>query len=90
MPVPKRKVSKSRRDKRQANKGIKPKAVTACSNCNEPLTPHTACLSCGYYKGKKVLATKLDRATKRSELRKAAAKEEHAHDDHHDHEHEQK
>ncbi len=71
MPVPKRKRSKSRRDKRFANKGIKIMAITACHNCQEPLATHVACRKCGFYKGVKVMMTKIDRALKRSETRKA-------------------
>ena len=72
MPVPKRKTSRSRRDKRQANKGITPQIVGACNNCNDPILPHQVCLSCGYYKGRKVLATKIDRTVKRTEVRAQA------------------
>lgn len=61
MPVPKRKQSRSRRDSRSANKGIKPKAVAACQTCQEPIETHAACSSCGYYKGIKILKTKSDR-----------------------------
>lgn len=73
MPVPKRKVSKSRRDKRHANKGIKVKSFTFCVQCAEPLLPHQVCTVCGFYKGEKVLATKLDRMVKRREERQAIA-----------------
>lgn len=69
MPVPKRKTSKSRRDKRSSTKFIRPQAITACQNCQEPLSPHQACPTCGYYKGKKVIATKLERTIKRTEQR---------------------
>lgn len=69
MPVPKRKVSRSRRDSRSACKFIRPKAFTHCSNCNEAIATHVACLSCGYYKGVKVLATKNERTVKRIEVR---------------------
>lgn len=68
MPVPKRKRSKSRRDKRFANKGIKVKAITACKQCAEPLVPHVVCKGCGYYKGKKVIVTKVDRTQKRIQV----------------------
>ena len=76
MPVPKRKTSKSRRDKRQANKGIKPKAFTFCSNCSEPTMPHQVCMTCGFYKGVKVIATKLDRGLKRRQDRQALAQKQ--------------
>lgn len=69
MPVPKRKTSKSRRDKRQSCKFIRPKAMTSCANCKDPLNPHQACMRCGYYKGRKIFATKLDRTLQRSTRR---------------------
>ncbi len=71
MPVPKRKRSRARRDKRFANKGIKPKSFTECANCKEPLATHAACRNCGFYKGRKVLSTKSDREVKRVETRSA-------------------
>jgi large subunit ribosomal protein L32 len=67
MPVPKRKRSKSRRDSRFANKGMKVKAINVCDQCNAAVVPHVVCQSCGFYKGVKVLTTKLDRTQKRIE-----------------------
>lgn len=72
MPVPKRKTSKRRRDQRQSAKFIRPQQFAACSNCESPVGGHQACGSCGFYKGKKVLVSKLERAVKRQELRKKA------------------
>jgi len=69
MPVPKRKRSKARRDKRFANKGMKVKSFTECKNCQVPIAPHQACSSCGFYKGSKVLDTKIDRSIKRGKAR---------------------
>lgn len=69
MPVPKRKRSRARRDSRFANKGIQVKAITGCSNCKEPIAPHTPCKECGFYKGVKVLVTKADRKVKRLALK---------------------
>lgn len=76
MPVPKRKRSNARRDSRFANKGIKVKAITGCSSCNAPLITHAACIECGFYKGVKVLRTKIDRKLSRVDLhtKKEAAK----------------
>ncbi len=71
MPVPKRKRSRARRDSRFANKGIKAKTFSSCSNCKDPLLSHQVCMSCGYYKGKKIMTTKVERAVKRGEARKA-------------------
>jgi len=71
MPVPKRKRSRARRDKRFANKGLKVKTFAKCTNCEESIMPHQACKGCGHYKGRKVLSTKTDRAVKRVETSKA-------------------
>jgi large subunit ribosomal protein L32 len=55
MPVPKRRHSRSRRDKRRAHDGISEPAVSYCSNCQEPKLPHRICPSCGYYNGREVI-----------------------------------
>ena len=72
MPVPKRKTSKARRDQRQSTKFIRPKALVFCTNCTEPMNTHQACMRCGYYKGRKIFATKLDRTLLRASKRQAA------------------
>jgi large subunit ribosomal protein L32 len=72
MPVPKRKRSRARRDSRFANKGIQVKAFALCKNCQSPVMPHQVCKDCGYYKGKKVIATKAERSVKRNEIKQAA------------------
>lgn len=74
MPVPKRKRSKQRRDKRFANKGIKVKSFARCANCNEAILPHQACKGCGFYKGAQVMTSKADRVVKRTEAQAAAMK----------------
>lgn len=66
MPVPKRKRSRQRRDKRFANKGLSFPQVGLCSNCDAPLLGHQACKECGFYKGRKVLATKTERSDRRA------------------------
>ena len=73
MPVPKRKRSRARRDKRFANKGVQIKAMTQCASCQACISPHKACLACGHYKGIKVVTTKLDRAVRRGKARMAAS-----------------
>ena len=79
MPVPKRKVSKSRRDMRSANKHIIPKVVNMCSNCEHPIISHQACENCGHYKGRKVLVTKYERAIARNDVRETMMKKSSAH-----------
>ncbi|MFH0898078.1 MAG: 50S ribosomal protein L32, partial [bacterium] len=79
MPVPKRKVSKARRNKRCANKGLKPRVVAKCQTCQEALVPHSACTACGHYKGKKILRTKSDRMHLRSKKQEAEDVKKRAH-----------
>ncbi len=71
MPVPKRKLSRKRRDQRSANKGIKPQSMSRCQTCQSPIMPHKVCSECGYYKGIKVLRTKTDRLYARGQAREA-------------------
>ena len=78
MPVPKRKRSRARRDKRFANKGVKVTSVAHCSECQTALVPHQACKQCGFYKGVKVMKTKADRGVKRDELKATKKKKEKA------------
>jgi large subunit ribosomal protein L32 len=73
MPVPKRKRSHARKNKRNANKGWEVKAITGCQNCQAPIATHAVCKSCGHYKGVKVLQTKADRAVKRGQAKQAKA-----------------
>jgi large subunit ribosomal protein L32 len=56
MPNPKRRISKSKRDKRRASwmNDLRLSSVSVCPNCGEPKQPHRACPSCGYYKGQRV------------------------------------
>ncbi len=52
MAHPKRKISKSRRDKRRTHyKGSVP-SLTRCSNCAEIKLSHRACPNCGQYAGR--------------------------------------
>ncbi|MCU0662138.1 MAG: 50S ribosomal protein L32 [Myxococcota bacterium] len=56
MAVPKKKLSRSRRDMRRANHDrISAVTLTNCSQCGEPMPPHRACPSCGVYRGRQVV-----------------------------------
>ncbi len=59
MAVPKRRTTRSKRNIRRANhdKVVAPNLIP-CANCGEPMVPHRACASCGFYKGKDVGAAK--------------------------------
>jgi len=56
MAVPKRKTSKTRRDKRRSHHRAVIKGISVCPHCGEPKRPHYICPSCGYYKGKQVVS----------------------------------
>ncbi len=60
MAVPKRKTSKSRRDKRRAQYTIEAPRVNACPQCGSPKRPHRVCPTCGTYKGREVEALRID------------------------------
>lgn len=55
MAVPKRKVSKSRRDMRRAHHALSGGGHVECPNCGELKRPHHLCTHCGYYKGREVV-----------------------------------
>ena len=58
MPNPKRKMSKTRRDKRRTHYKAEAPTLGACSNCGEMKLTHNACPSCGYYNGRSMLIPK--------------------------------
>ncbi len=61
MAVPKRKVSRARRDKRRsAVWKIDAPNFSRCRNCGELKLAHRVCANCGYYNGKLVIAKETD------------------------------
>lgn len=57
-PLPKRKHSKSRRDKRRAHDHLTPLHLVVCDECGEYKPAHQVCPKCGSYRGREVLAVK--------------------------------
>ncbi len=57
MAVPKKKVSKSKRDMRRAHDHLSAPSISVCPQCDEPKQPHRVCGTCGYYKDREVLDT---------------------------------
>ena len=56
MPLPKRKHSKARRDKRRgSNSKLYTANLSICTQCKKLKAPHRVCPYCGYYKGKPVV-----------------------------------
>lgn len=56
MAVPKRKVSRQRRDKRRSSVWkLEAPGLVECPQCKELKMPHRVCGNCGYYNGKEVI-----------------------------------
>jgi large subunit ribosomal protein L32 len=55
MPNPKRKWSKTRRDKRRTHYKATPSTVNVCPQCGSAKLTHTVCTECGYYNGRKII-----------------------------------
>lgn len=58
MAVPKRKTSKSRRDKRRTHWKLSLPGRAICPRCQEAKLPHRICPNCGYYRDRQVLEAK--------------------------------
>ncbi len=58
MAVPKRKVSKSRRDKRRSSVWkLEAPTLVKCAKCGAYVLPHRICSACGTYDGREVIKT---------------------------------
>ena len=55
MAVPKKKISRSRRDMRRAHDALKPSTYAECPNCGELKRPHHVCEACGFYRERAVV-----------------------------------
>jgi len=60
MPVPKRRTSSAKRDRRRSHDALSSPALATCSNCSSRIVPHRVCPSCGYYAGRQVIAVAED------------------------------
>lgn len=55
MALPKRKVSRTRRNRRRAHDRLPTPQLIECSNCGEMKLPHIMCPACRTYRGRQVL-----------------------------------
>ncbi|MCP4422352.1 MAG: 50S ribosomal protein L32 [Chloroflexi bacterium] len=55
MALPKRKVSKSRRDRRRAHDSLQTFHLVECPDCGQMKRAHRVCLDCGKYNGRQIL-----------------------------------
>lgn len=54
-PLPKRKVSRSRRNNRRSHDSLTLRHLVRCNNCNEYKPAHHVCPNCGTYNGHEVI-----------------------------------
>ncbi len=55
MAVPKKRTAKSKRNMRRSHHALKGLKLIACPKCQSSIPPHTACPTCGTYKGHEVI-----------------------------------
>ena len=55
MPLPKKKISRARRNNRRSHDALSAPAVANCPNCGEMKEPHRVCSHCGHYKDTSVI-----------------------------------
>lgn len=78
MAVPKKRHTKSRRNKRRAHHALGKTKLSVCPKCKEPILPHHFCPFCGTYKGKEVIdiLAKLTKKERKKKEKEMAKKEE--------------
>ncbi|MBW4436235.1 MAG: 50S ribosomal protein L32 [Pleurocapsa minor GSE-CHR-MK-17-07R] len=59
-PLPKKKISPSRRNKRRAHDALTLKQLAKCETCGAYHLAHHVCMKCGSYRGVTVLDVKKD------------------------------
>jgi len=55
MAVPKKKITKSKRNMRRAHDSLSASVYDECPNCGELKRPHHVCAACGCYDGREVM-----------------------------------
>lgn len=76
--VPKKRKPSGRRNQRRSHIQLFARAVAACPKCHTPLPLHTACPTCGTYRGRTVIdiaAQEAKRLEKEKERKRQATEE---------------
>ncbi|MBI2339398.1 MAG: 50S ribosomal protein L32 [Deltaproteobacteria bacterium] len=55
MSIPKRRVSKSKRNMRRSHDALKAISLSVCPRCRLPKPAHRVCIHCGYYRDREVI-----------------------------------
>lgn len=82
MAVPRHKHTRSKVGQSRMHKYIKFARLSVCPKCKKPVLGHTACLNCGFYKGKEVInvlgeLTKKDKKIREKEIKQAEKESKH-------------
>jgi len=75
MAVPKQGHTRAKVGKSRMHKWIKKVHLSLCQKCKKPVRPHTACLNCGFYKGKEVINVLSELTKKDKKIREREMKE---------------
>lgn len=75
MAVPKRKISRTNRDKRRTHDRIKLLNITECPRCHSKKIAHHVCIACGYYKNSEIISQEKDKKAKEKAKEKASQPE---------------
>ena len=78
MAVPKKRGTKSKRDKGRIHIFLKEPNLNKCPKCGALRLAHSLCSSCGYYKEREVIdvLAKLDKKERKAKEKEIQAKEE--------------
>jgi len=63
-PLPKRKLSKGRRDRRRSHLALTTASLVVCPQCKNLRMPHHVCPTCGNYRGAEMIAVETAAAKK--------------------------
>jgi large subunit ribosomal protein L32 len=55
MPVPKKKLSKSKKRQRRSHHALRAPGLSTCAKCGAVCLPHRVCGSCGHYRGRQIV-----------------------------------
>ena len=61
MAVPKRRVSKMKKNVRRSHLALSTPGMVTCSNCGDLTLSHRVCPNCGFYKGRQVVTPKAEK-----------------------------
>jgi large subunit ribosomal protein L32 len=59
MPVPKKRLTRSRQGHRRSQWKAFAPTLTTCTNCGSSILTHTVCNNCGHYRGR-LISKRLD------------------------------